>query len=279
MPDGRITVFLADDNLIVREGVKALLSLAEDVEVVGVAGDRDELVERASASFQREGIDAANELRKRHPGTGVVILSQYDDPEYAISLLSEGSEGRAYLLKDRVAEGDQLVRAIREVSAGGSMLDPRIVEAMTRPVTAGTGLSRSEEDLLQMVAQGRPVKAIAAVLRVPPAMVADDVERLFMKLAQEASAGTKGALEHLKMLHQAIVLGKEQGVELSRLLPGGVVTEVLRKGKRIGETEKLTVTVLMSDVRGYSSIAEDADPSALALQLNRHRAEVNSPRL
>src|SRR3989440_12942473 len=147
--DGRITVFLADDNLIVREGVRALLSLEPDLEVVGVAADYDELVKGAEASapqvivtdvrmppmFQREGIDAAREVRKRHPGTGIVILSQYDDPEYAISLLSEGSEGRAYLLKDRVAEGDQLARAVRAVATGGSMLDPKIVEALVSPVT------------------------------------------------------------------------------------------------------------------------------------------------
>jgi adenylate cyclase len=115
-----ITVFLADDNLIVREGVRALLALETDLEVVGAAADYDELVAGAAAlapqvvvtdirmppSFQQEGIDAAHEIRKRHPGTGVVILSQFDDPEYAISLLDEGSAGYAYLLKDRVAEGD-----------------------------------------------------------------------------------------------------------------------------------------------------------------------------
>src|SRR5882757_4155169 len=101
---GRITVFLADDNLIVREGVRALLQRQPDREVVGVAADYDELLAGAEAAapqvlvtdirmpptFQREGIDAARELRKRHPGTGVVVLSQYDDPEYAISLLADG---------------------------------------------------------------------------------------------------------------------------------------------------------------------------------------------
>ena len=85
-------------------------------------------------TFGREGIDAAKEVRKRHPGTGVVILSQYDDPDYAVALLSEGAAGYAYLLKDRVAEGDQLARAVREVASGGSMLDPKIVDALTQPV-------------------------------------------------------------------------------------------------------------------------------------------------
>ena len=111
-------------------------------------------------NFQREGIDAAKEIRKRHPGTGVVILSQYDDPDYAVSLLAEGSAGYAYLLKDRIAEGDQLARAIREVATGGSMLDPVIVSALINPVRSG-GLSAEDERLLEMVAAGRTIKAIA----------------------------------------------------------------------------------------------------------------------
>src|SRR5947208_3414836 len=172
---GQISVFLADDNLIVREGVRALLALEPDLDVVGVAGDYDGLVSgaeeaapqvvvtdiRMPPSFQREGIDAAKEVRKRHPGTGVVILSQYDEPEYAISLLSEGAAGYAYLLKDRVAEGDQLARAVREVATGGSMLDPKIVEALVTPVTGGGELNATEEELLRLVAEGRPMKAIA----------------------------------------------------------------------------------------------------------------------
>ena len=103
----RITVFLADDNLIVREGVRALLSADKNLEVVGVAADYDELVAGAEATepnvvvtdirmppnFAREGIDAAKEIRKRHPGTGIVILSQYDDPDYAVSLLAEDAVG------------------------------------------------------------------------------------------------------------------------------------------------------------------------------------------
>src|SRR5437763_14959525 len=185
--DGRSSVFLADDNLIVREGVRALLQLEADFEVVGVAGDHDELVAGAEAAapqvivtdirmpptFQREGIDAANELRKRHPGTGVVILSQYDDPEYAISLLSEGSEGRAYLLKDRVAEGDQLARAVRAVATGGSMLDPKIVEALVNPVADTGGLTADDEALLRLIAEGRTIKAIAVVRGTTPAAVSD----------------------------------------------------------------------------------------------------------
>jgi class 3 adenylate cyclase/FixJ family two-component response regulator len=289
MPQTRIGVFLADDNLIVREGVRALLSLEDDLEVVGVAADYDELIhaaERAAPqvlvtdirmppTFQREGIEAGKQLRKRHPGTGVVILSQYDDPEYAISLLSEGAAGYAYLLKDRVAEGDQLARAIREVAAGGSMLDPKIVEALVRPMTSDDDLSPADEELLRMVAQGKPIKAIAVVRQTTAADVADAIERLFIALAQGLSSGAGGCLERLKMLHQAIVDREEQGESLSRLLPGGIAEKLRAEGRRIGETEALRVTVLMSDIRGYSSIAEHSPPSLLARQLNEHRAEMN----
>src|SRR5918999_290072 len=234
-----ITVFLADDNLIVRAGVRALLNRNPDFEIVGEAADYDELLAGAEAAapqvlvsdirmpptFQREGIEAAHALRKRHPGTGVVILSQYDDPEYAISLLSEGQAGYAYLL--------------------------------------------------QQMAEGRPIKAIAVARGTTPAAVDADVERLFLQLAQGVSAGTEGALRRLRMLHQAIVDREEQGETLSRLLPGGLADKVRREGKRIGETEEVEVTVLMSDIRGYSGIAEHAQPSALARQLNEHRAEMN----
>src|SRR3984893_5652769 len=133
MGEGRITVFLADDNVIVREGVRALLTLETDLDVVGTADDYDSLLAgaedlapqvlvtdiRMPPSFQREGIDAAKELRKRHPGTGIVVLSQYDDPEYTISLLADGAAGYAYLLKDSIAEGDQLARAVGAVGTGG----------------------------------------------------------------------------------------------------------------------------------------------------------------
>jgi adenylate cyclase len=284
-----ITIFLADDNLIAREGVRALLSMEEDFELVGVAADRDELIEGADRAapqvvvtdirmpphFEREGIEAAKEVRKRHPGTGVVILSQYDDPEYAVSLLSEGAAGYAYLLKDRIAEGDQLARAIREVTTGGSVLDPKVVEALVEPVSSDEHLTAAEERLLMQVAAGRPIKAIAAAEQTTPEAVSASVDELFLKLAEGASHGRADALRRLKMLHQAIVDREEQGEQLSRLLPGGLVDEVLRQGRRPGETDRSVVTVLMSDVRGYSAIAERADPSTLARQLSEHRAHMS----
>jgi class 3 adenylate cyclase/FixJ family two-component response regulator len=284
-----ISVFLADDNLFVREGVRALIEREPDLEIVGVASDYDSLVSGADASvpqvvvtdirmppsFQREGIEAAKELRKRHPGTGIVILSQYDDPDYAIGLLDEGAAGSAYLLKDRVAEGDQLVQAVRAVATGGTALDPAIVDALMHPVRSASGLTPNDEELLRWVAEGKPIKAIAVARATTPEAVADDVERLFLELAKEASAGGASALRRLRLLHQAIVDREEQGETLSRLLPGGVADLVLRQGVRIGESQSVTVTVLMSDIRGYSTIAETADPASLATQLNEHRRQMN----
>jgi class 3 adenylate cyclase/ActR/RegA family two-component response regulator len=284
-----IDVLLADDNLIVREGVRALIERHADLHVVGVAADYDEVVQgavdctphvlvtdiRMPPDFNREGIDAAKEVRKRHPGTGVVILSQYDDPEYAVSLLAEGSAGYGYLLKDHIAEGNQLVDAIRAVATGGTALDPGIVDALMRPVTTGGGLSSGEEELLAMVAEGKPIKAIAAARRLPAEAIDAEVEAVFVKLAEGVSAGTQGALQRLRLLHKAIVDREEQGETLSRLLPGGLAEKLRRDGRHIGETEKVTVTVLMSDIRSYSTIAEHADPSQLAGQLNTHRAAMN----
>ena len=286
----KITVFLADDSLLVREGVRALLAAQADLDVVGVAEDFDGLVQgaeemrpqvvvtdiRMPPSFQNEGIEAAKLVRLRNPGTGVVILSQYDEPEYAISLLSEGAAGYAYLLKDRVGDGDQLVRAVREVATGGSMLDPAIVNTLVAPAREDEDLDSREEELLQWIAEGRPVKAIAVAWNTTPEAANDAIEELFLKLAKEASAGREGALRRLRLLQKAIVDREEQGESLSRLLPGGLAEKLRSGGRDIGASERLLVTVLMSDVRGYSGIAERVDPTILAGMLNTHRAEMNA---
>ena len=286
---GAITVFLADDSAIIRAGVAAMLERDPDVEVIGVAEDYDSLVAGATDAhpdvvvsdirmpphFESEGIDACKEIRKRHPGTGIVILSQYDDPDYAIALLAEGSAGYAYLLKDRIAEGDQLARAIREVATGGSMLDPVIVSALINPVRRTGGLSTDDDELLEMIASGRTIKSIARTLNTTPSAIDDRVERLFVHLADGVSGGQAGALDRLRRLHRAIVEREEQGESLSRLLPTGVADQLITQGRAVGETETLDVTVVMSDIRGYTTIAEHADPAVLAQQLNRHRAEMN----
>ena len=289
MPTDRIRVLLADDNLIVREGISSLLRLAPDLDVVGQAADYPDLLRqverlqpqvvvtdiRMPPDFRLEGIEAARQIRRTHPGTGIVVLSQYDAPEYAIELFSEGASGCAYLLKDRVAAGDDLVRCIRQVSTGFSVLDPMIVESLTKPIATDGNLSTDEEELLRMVAQGRPIKAIAAAQRITPAAAAARLDELFLKLARQATAGARGALRQLQRLHSAIIEREEQGRLLSRFLPGGVADQLRAEGRRPGEATRLVVTVLMSDVRGYSAIAEAADPSHLAGQLHRYRAAIS----
>ncbi|MEV4019654.1 adenylate/guanylate cyclase domain-containing protein [Nonomuraea angiospora] len=286
----RITVVLADDNLIVREGVRALLLRDAALDVAGLAADYDELVEQAvrlrpqvivtdirmPPTFQDEGIEAAREVRKRLPGTGVVVLSQYDDPEYAIRLLEGGAAGYAYLLKDRVGDAGLLGRAIKEVAAGGSLIDPSLVRELIEPARDEGELSPPEEELLRQVAEGRPVKAIAVSLGRPPESVNAAVEQLFLDLAKGASAGRQGALRRLRMLHTAILRREEQGETLSRLLPNGLADKLRRDRGAFGRTERLDVTVLMSDVRGYSGIAEATDPAVLAAQLNAHRRAMNA---
>jgi class 3 adenylate cyclase len=286
----RITLVLADDNLIVREGVRALLNRDPALEVVGLAADYDELVGsavrlrpqvvvtdiRMPPTFQDEGIQAAREVRKRLPGTGIVVLSQYDDPEYAIRLLDDGAAGYAYLLKDRVGDAGLLGRAIRAVATGGSMIDPSLVQELLAPARNEGELSVAEEDLLRQVAEGRPVKAIAASKGLTPESVNAAVEQLFLDLAHGASSGRQSALRRLRMLHTAILRREEQGETLSRLLPSGLADKLSRDRDAVHRTDRLIVTVLMSDVRGYSSIAERTDPAALAAQLNAHRQAMNA---
>ncbi len=285
-----ITVLLADDSVLVREGVRALLGLERDLRVVGTAADFEELLAAADANrpqvvvtdirmpptFQDEGIEAAKIVRKRVPGTGIVVLSQYDEPEYAISLLREGAAGYAYLLKDRVADGDRLARAIRAVGTGGSMLDPEIVAALITPVRSTADLDEAEDALLHEIAEGRPVKAIAAARRTTAEAANAAIEDLFLKLARGASEGQEGALRRLRLLQQAILEREEQGETLSRMMPAAVAEKLRSDPEARRRTDRLEVTVLMSDVRGYSGIAEHTDPTMLAGQLNEHRQEMNA---
>ncbi len=284
-------MLLADDNLIVRAGVRALLARVPGLTVVGVAADRDELVQlartrrprvvvtdiRMPPTFSDEGVDAAREIRHYAPGTGVVLLSQYDEPEYAIGLLAGADAGGcAYLLKERLADPEILVRAIREVAAGSSMLDPEIVAAVLSPVRDAADLSDDQAQLLRDVAEGRSIRVIAERRGDTPEAVNSAIDATLLRLAQGASNGRSGALRQLRLLHAAIVRREEQGEALSRLLPGGLA-EKLRSDAGAGQrTERLVVTVLMSDIRGYTSIAERADPMVLAGLLDAHRREMNA---
>lgn len=177
-----LRVVLADDNLLARTGLQALLAGADGIEVVAVCTDYDELLAavgehgpdvvltdiRMPPTGTDEGVRAADVLRDTAPGTGVVVVSQYDDPEFALALLERGSAGRAYLLKERMSEPEHLLNAIRTVATGGSVIDPRVVDSLVRARSRRTSpldlLTPRERDVLDEMATGKDNQAIAAVL-------------------------------------------------------------------------------------------------------------------
>jgi DNA-binding NarL/FixJ family response regulator len=197
-----IRIVVADDSLLVREGVRALLSEQSDLDVVGLVGDHTELLETVAdmnpdvvvtdicmpPTNTDEGVRAAVSLRRSHPGAGVVVLSQYDDPAHATALLQDGVAGRAYLLKERVAQPGQLAEAVRAVAAGGSVIDPRIVESMLAARSRSSGsalrhLTARERDVLAEMATGANNSAIAERLFVTVRAVERHINSIFAKLA------------------------------------------------------------------------------------------------
>jgi DNA-binding NarL/FixJ family response regulator len=195
-----IRVAIAEDNLLVREGLERLLGLQPDVEVVASCGDLDALYAavdsaapdvlvtdiRMPPSHTDEGIGAALELRERRPELGVVVLSQFADPAYALALLEGGSERRAYLLKDRVDDVEQLLGAVRTVAAGGSVVDPKVVEALVSSRAADSSpldeLTPRELDVMREMAQGKNNAAIAETLVLSERSVEKYVHAIFAKL-------------------------------------------------------------------------------------------------
>jgi DNA-binding NarL/FixJ family response regulator len=197
-----IRVLVAEDNYLVREGVTRLLATQDDLEVVGACEDLDGLLAAVAAdppdvvltdirmppTGTDEGVRAANELRTSHPDVGVVVLSQYVEPGYALALLEDGSEGRAYLLKERVSDVDQLLHAIREVAGGGSVIDPKVVEALVaarsrRRDSPLEHLTPREREVLGEMAQGRNNAAVAAALGLSERAVEKHINSVFAKLA------------------------------------------------------------------------------------------------
>jgi DNA-binding NarL/FixJ family response regulator len=196
-----LRVVFAEDNYLVREGTAALLATAEEVELVATVADLDGLMSaveehtpdavltdiRMPPTQTTEGIDAARRIRGEHPEIGVVVLSQFDEDEYAFELLKEGAEGLGYLLKERVADVDELVRALQEVAKGGSVLDPKVVE---RLVARRERLARSplaqlterEREVLGQMAQGKNNAAIARSLFLTERAIEKHINSLFHKL-------------------------------------------------------------------------------------------------
>ncbi len=197
-----IRVVTADDDLLVREGIQGLLADEPGIEVVAVATDRDELL----AAIEREspdvvltdirmppeqtaaGVEVAHFLGARHPATGVIVISQYLEPHYALALLENGTRGRGYLLKDRLGNRAQLVSAIEEVAAGGSVVDPKVVDSLVQARNRDEGspirlLTPRERDVLAEVATGKSNAAIAGSLGITKRAVERHIGSIFSKLS------------------------------------------------------------------------------------------------
>jgi DNA-binding NarL/FixJ family response regulator len=195
-----IRVVLAEDNYLVREGIMRLVEADADLDLLRTCADLDCLLAavdetapdvvvtdiRMPPSGTDEGIRAAAQLRETRPRIGVVVLSQYATPAYALALLEKGATGRAYLLKERVSEAEQLVRAIKEVAAGGSFIDPVVVESLVA-ARSGDGastqqLTARENEVLGEMAQGKNNAAIAASLVISERAVEKHINSIFAKL-------------------------------------------------------------------------------------------------
>ena len=196
-----IRLVLAEDHYLVREGVHRLLETEPDFEVAAVCGDLHSLLAAVEAERPDvvvtdirmppggtdEGIQAADRLRETYPDVGVVVLSQYASPTYVLALLDGGSARRAYLLKERVKDVEQLVAAIRMVADGGSVIDPEVVEALVARDAHGENsplsqLTPRERDVLREMAEGKNNAAIAASLFLTERSVEKVIHSIFLKL-------------------------------------------------------------------------------------------------
>ena len=196
-----ISVAIAEDDYLVRQGIETVLDRSEEIAVVGAAASPAEMEAllhhtevdvvvldvRMPPTHTTEGIALARALREERPQLGIVILSQHHDPEYALELLEEGSEGKAYLLKERLGDGDELVNAIREVHRGGSVLDPTIVNALLtarsrRSSSRLAGLTPREMEVLALMATGKGNSAIAEQLVIGERAVEKHSNAIFGKL-------------------------------------------------------------------------------------------------
>jgi DNA-binding NarL/FixJ family response regulator len=196
-----LRLVLAEDSFLMRDGINALLELDDEVDVVASCEDYDTLLAavekhlpdvvltdiRMPPSQTDEGIRAADVIRAAHPEIGVVVLSQYVEPGYARRLFENGSDGRAYLLKERVADLDELGAAIRRVADGGSVVDPKVVEALigveaNRESNALDRLTERERDVLAEMAAGKSNSSIGDALFISARSVEKHINAIFTKL-------------------------------------------------------------------------------------------------
>ena len=194
-------VVFADDNFLVREGVAGLLTETADIDLVETVADPDALLTAVAAhrpdavltdirmppTYTTEGIDAAKRIRAEFPETGVVVLSQYVEEDYAFELLADGVSGLGYLLKERVSDIDELVRALTDVSRGGSALDPKVVEGLMMRKAGEAksplnGLTDKERAVLEQMATGRTNATIATTLYMSERSVEKHISSVFLKL-------------------------------------------------------------------------------------------------
>jgi DNA-binding NarL/FixJ family response regulator len=196
-----IRVVLAEDNYLLREGTAALLGTLDEVELVATAADKDELLAKVAEhgpdvvitdlrmppEHQTEGLTAAAEIRTRYPGTGVILLTQFADPQYAYEFLSQGAAGAGYLLKERIGDIAELKRSLQQVAAGGSALDPELVEALVVRKERAAGsllgtLTPREREVLEQMAQGKNNATIAKALFLTERAVQKHINSVFSKL-------------------------------------------------------------------------------------------------
>ena len=199
-----LRVVLADDSVLLREGIARLLTEA-GFEIAAQSGTGDDLLRhvamhrpdvaivdiRMPPTHTDEGLRAAQEIRERHPGVGVLVLSQYVEPGYALELLSESAEGVGYLLKDRVSDVDEFTTAVRRVAEGGSALDPAVVNQLVgrkRQHDPIGELTPREREVLELMAEGRSNQAIAERMFVTLRAVEKHVTSIFTKLGLPAAA-------------------------------------------------------------------------------------------
>ncbi|HXU97277.1 MAG TPA: response regulator transcription factor [Jiangellaceae bacterium] len=197
----QLRVVLAEDNYLVREGTRRLLEDSGEIDVVAAVGNAEELRDavrrfapqavltdiRMPPGHHMEGIEAAHAIRRDHPGTGVVVLSQHTDEVYAFALLRDGTGGLAYLLKDRLGDVEDLIRALREVARGGSVIDPVVVEGLVGRRTRAArsplaALTTRELDVLREMAQGKTNAGIEQALHLSSSTVEKHVNSIFGKL-------------------------------------------------------------------------------------------------
>jgi DNA-binding NarL/FixJ family response regulator len=196
-----VRVVIVEDHFVTREGLRRLLDEQSDIDVVGVAGDAVDAMRavrelepdvvltdiRMPPTGTTEGIDLAHEVRRVRPGCGVVVLSQHDDEEYVWSLFADGVAGYAYLHKLRVGDAEQLVRAVHEVAAGGSVLDPAIVQRLLarradKPGSPLGHLTEGELDVLRLMAEGFSNAGIGAETHLATGTVEKRIAAVFLKL-------------------------------------------------------------------------------------------------